>query len=163
MKAKKILFKTSGILKIVVSSLAFIFFVLIMLLSKVLIEQILTEETFEQFVNEMIAIDPNDTFLQEITLVDLQEYLIGAVNTFCGVILFFSASGIAFGVTNLVLAKKYDTVLQNRLGRKITFMIFSLILSPEIITNTLTIVALFLKDSSPKDNIEVITPKEGVL
>lgn len=163
MKAKKILFTTSGVLKIVVSSLTFIFFVLILLLSKTLIEQILTEDNFEQFVNEMIAVDSEATFLQEMTLADVQEYFMSTLNTFCGIILFFSASGIAFGISNLVFAKKYDTLLKNRLGKKITFMIFSLILSPEIITNVLTIVALFLKDLQTPENIEVITPKEGVL
>lgn len=154
-KAKKILFKTSGIIKIVVSALALILFLLLIALSKTIIEQMLiTEENFETMITEMLAVDPSATFLQDMDLAQFQNYMSSILNTFCAIAIFVSVAGIVLGIFNLIFAKKYDKFINGKLWKKVTFTVVSLIFYPGIVTNILTIIALFLKDNLDLKKLE---------
>lgn len=164
MKAKKVLFKTSGIVKIVVSSMAIVLFLLVMLISRTLIETMFSDiEGFTEMINEMVESDPSLSYLQDYDLAQLQNYLVSAVNSLSLFVIFLGIAGIVFGIFNLIFAKKYDIMLANKTGKKVTFMIFSLLFYPGLVTNILTIIALFLKDKKKEEiSDNVIVEGENV-
>lgn len=160
MKAKKPLFLTSGILKIVVCAISFLIFFLISLMIEPIIESICgTPEAYQEMLNQLADVSPAEyAYWQSKDLAEFQAYLMNTVNALCGVALFTSVTGIMFGIFNIIFAKKYNTKLAGKTGKKVTFMVFELILYPGLITNVLSIIALWLKD----DKVENVTPEPAV-
>lgn len=160
MKAKKPLFLTSGILKIVVCAMAFLIFFLISLMVEPIVESICgTPEAFQEMLDQLAEVSAEEyAYWQSKNFVEFQAYLMNIINAFCGVALFTSVTGIMFGIFNIIFAKKYNTMLAGKTGKKVTFMVFELILYPGLITNVLSIIALWLKD----DKVESVTPEPEV-
>lgn len=154
MKAKKILFTTSGILKLVVSGFMILVFGLALLLGNALKELFLADYTIiEEIINELVALDPSFAYLQEITQAEVVEYIMSMVSAIYIFLLIMGLCGVVFGIFNLIFAKKYNDMLAGRTGRKVLFMIFNLLFYWGLATNVLTIVALFLKDSPKVEKI----------
>lgn len=148
MKAKKILFTTSGILKLVVSGFMILVFGLALLLGNALKESFLADYSMiEEVINELVALDPSFAYLQEISSAEVVEFIMSIVSGICVFSLFMGLCGVVFGIFNLIFAKKYNDMLAGRTGRKVLFMIFNLLFYWGLATNVLTIVALFLKDT----------------
>ena len=148
MKAKKILFTTSGILKIVVSGFMILVFGLALLLGNALKEAFLANYAMiEEIINELVALDPSFAYLQEMTQAEMVDFIMSPVSAICVFFLIMGLCGVVFGIFNLIFAKKYNEMLAGRTGRKVLFMIFNLLFYWGLATNVLTIVALFLKDS----------------
>lgn len=156
MKAKKVLFTTSGVLKIVVSAISLLFFLLIILLCRVVVEAMVSnEETMAEFLASVGEMDTSN--LSQMSVEEFQNYLISSLNSFCWIVIFMSISGIVLGIFNVIFAKKYDPMLMGKKGKKIIFTICSLIFYPGLITNILTIIALFLKDNIPSEAMSAET------
>lgn len=155
MQTKRILFKTSGIFKIIVGACVFGLFALILLLSGVLKDMFMEDtEMLNSMVNEIVRDDPEYTFLLSYETEELVNYLFGALY---GVVIFMTISGLASignGIFTLIIAKKYDIWLRGNLKNKILFTIFDYILYVGLVFNILTTIATFIKDK-PLDEIVV--------
>ncbi len=151
MKAKKILFTSSGILKLVFCGFVLLVIVAIFLLSGFIKESFLADTAgLQEIIDELISIDSSYSYLSEYSAEQCVDFIFEFVNVFCIMSLIYALCGIVWGIFNLVFAKKYDTMIRDRLGRKITFTILSVLLAPELVTMTLTIIAIWLKDGSAK-------------
>lgn len=157
MKTKKILFTTSGILKIIISAFGVLIFALVLLLSGMLKETLLSDvEALNEMMNELVAIDSSYAYILEMSSEEFVNYIMNMLNTLSIFVLLMCISGIVLGIFNLVFAKKYDTMLAHHKGKKIIFMIVNLICYWGVVTNVLTIIALWLKDEQKIDNNQIL-------
>lgn len=157
MKAKKILFTISGILKLVAGGFLILVFGLALLLSNTLKEVLLSDfSVIQSVIDEMIALDPSFTYLQEMTSAEIVEFIMTPVNAICIFLLVMGICGVVFGIFNLIFAKKYNEMLAGKTGKKVLFMILNLLFYWGLATNVLTIVALFLKDSPKTENSQIL-------
>lgn len=148
MKAKKILFTTSGILKLVVSGFLILVFGLALLLGNALKASFLADYSLiESFINELVAMDPSLAYIQEMTQAEIVDMIMSPVTFIFLTLFIMGICGVVFGIFNLIFAKKYNEMLLGKTGKKVIFMIFNLLFYWGLATNILTIVALFLKDS----------------
>lgn len=166
MKAKKILFTTSGILKLVASGFMILVFGLSLLLGNVLKEAFLADfSMIEEIINELVALDPAFAYLQEMTQAEVVDFIMSPVSAICVFLLIMGICGVVFGIFNLIFAKKYNEMLAGKTGSKVLFMIFNLLFYWGLATNVLTIVALFLKDAPKTENFSnlqnISTTSEG--
>lgn len=153
MKAKKILFTTSGILKLVASGFLVLVFGLSLLLGNVLKEAFLADfSMIEEIINELVALDPAFAYLQEMTQAEVVDFIMTPVSVICVFLFIMGVCGVVFGIFNLIFAKKYNEMLAGKTGSKVLFMIFNLLFYWGLATNVLTIVALFLKDAPKMQN-----------
>lgn len=119
-----------------------------------------TPEAFQEILNQMAEISSEEyAYWQSKSLAEFQAYLMNMVNVFCGLALFTSVTGICFGIFNIIFAKKYNTMLAGKTGKKVTFMVFELILYPGLITNVLSIIALWLRDDKVESIEEPVIQK----
>ena len=149
MKTKKILFTTAGVFKCVVGGCIFALFLLVLLLSG-LIKDVLVQdgELLQQMVQELVQEEAEMAFLLEYSNAEIADYLLGTVNIFAIVMIIVGLCAITLGVFTLIFAKKYNTMLQNRLKRKIIFTVLDYVFYIGLIANILTSVAIFTKDKS---------------
>lgn len=155
MKAKKILFTSSGILKLVFCGFVLLVVIAVFLLSGFIKESFLADTAgLQEIIDELVSIDSSYAYLSEYSAEQCVDFIFEFVNIFCILSLIYSLCGIVWGIFNLIFAKKYDTMIRDRLGRKITFTILSVLLAPELVTMTLTIIAIWLKESSAKVHLE---------
>ena len=155
MKTKKILFKVSGILKIVVGVGTLGLFLLILLLNGLMKEALLHDITaVNEIVESMIMDNPEYEFLLDLNPEELVSYLLGTVTPICIFMIVWGLTSIGVGVFTIILSNKYDYWLRNRIGRKIVFTIIDYIAYIGLISNVLTTVAVFIKDK-PIDEIVV--------
>ena len=153
MKAKKILFTTSGILKLVASGFLVLVFGLSLLLGNVLKEAFLADfSMIEEIINEIVALDPSFAYLQEMTQAEVVDFIMTPGSVICVFLFIMGVCGVVFGIFNLIFAKKYNEMLAGKTGSKVLFMIFNLLFYWGLATNVLTIVALFLKDAPKTQN-----------
>lgn len=151
MKAKKILFTSSGILKLIFCGFVLLVVIAILLLSGIIKESFLADTAgLQEIIDELISIDSSYAYLSEYSAEQCVDFIFEFVDVFCILSLIYSLCGIVWGIFNLIFAKKYDTMIRGRLGRKIAFTILSVLLALEIVTTTLTIIAIWLKESSAK-------------
>lgn len=159
MKTKKVLFTTSGIIKLVASGIVLLIFGLALLLTGVIKKGFL--ENYDELlnmINELVAEDSQYAYLLELDKVALVDEIMTPVTLICVFFIFMSLTGITFGVFNLVFANKYQTMLMNKTGKKVIYLICMLLFNWGIVTNILTIIALFLKDKQVE-----ITTSEGAI
>lgn len=150
MKAKKTLFLTSGILKLVACGISFLLFFIISLLVEPIVEgMIANPEIYNELINEMATIEPA---VLQMDAMQIEALLLNTMNTVIMYVLLISLFGIVFGIFNVIFAKKYDKMLAGNTGKKVTFMIFEILFYPGLITNVLSIVALFLRDDKIVNN-----------
>lgn len=155
MKAKNILFKVSGILKIVVGAGVLGLFLLILLLNGLLKEALLHDmQAVNEIVKSMVVDNPEKAFLLELADEELVAYLLGTVTPICIFMIVWGLTSIGIGVFTIILSKKYGEWLRNRLGRKIVFTIIDYVAYIGLISNILTTIAVFIKDK-PIDEIVV--------
>ena len=155
MQTKRILFKTSGIFKIIVGACVFGLFALILLLGGLLKDMLIEDtEMLNSVVNEIVRDDPEYTFLLAYEAEELVDYLFG---TLYGIVTFMTLWGVAsigIGIFTLIVAKKYDIWFRGKLKNKILFTIFDYILYVGLVFNILTTIATFIKDK-PRDEIGI--------
>lgn len=159
MKTKKVLFTTSGIIKLVASGIVLLIFGLAILLTGVIKKGFL--ENYDELLNmitELVAEDSQYAYLLELDKVALVDEIMTPITLICVFFIFMSLTGITFGVFNLVFANKYQTMLMNKTGKKVTYLVCLLLFNWGIVTNILTIIALFLKDKQIN-----ITTGEGAI
>ena len=150
MKAKKTLFLTSGILKLVACGISFLLFFIISLLVEPIVEGIIANpEIYNELINEMAAVEPA---VLQMDAMQIEALLLNTMNTVIMYVLLISLFGIVFGIFNVIFAKKYDKMLAGKTGKKVTFMVFEILFYPGLITNVLSIVALFLRDDKIVNN-----------
>lgn len=155
MKTKKILFKISGILKIVAGSCIILLFLLLLALCSPL-KTIMLEagDSLETLINELVATSSEYEYLQSVSHEEMAMFLIDILRVFSIIMIICGGVAIALGIFNLIFAKKYNEMLRGRKAIKIVFVILSFVLYFGIITNVLTTIAMFLKDDK-EDIIEV--------
>lgn len=155
MKTKKTLFKISGILKIVVGGGVLALFLLVLLLNG-LIKDVLMQDmaALNEIVESMIIDNPEYEFLLELDTEELVTYLLGTVTPACVIMIICGLLSIALGIFTIILGKKYDMWLRNRLGRKIAFTIIDYIGYIGLLANIITTIATFIKDP-PIDEIVI--------
>lgn len=159
MKTKKVLFTTSGIIKLVASGIVLLIFGLALLLTGVIKKGFLENyDDLLNMINELVAQDSQYAYLLELDKVALVDEIMTPVTLICVFFIFMSLTGITFGVFNLVFANKYQTMLMNKTGKKVIYLVCMLLFNWRLVTNILTIIALFLKDKQ----IE-ITTNEGAI
>ena len=147
MKSRVILFKTSGILKIVLAGAIFLLFLLVLLLSGVLKNFYLDNYTLvEELVAETVQNDPSQAFLQTMENAEVVDYIMKPVMQLALFFVFYGLIGVGFGVLNLVFTRKYDNLIGDRTSKKVWFVVMQFIFAVGIITNILSTVAVFLKD-----------------
>ena len=147
MKSKVILFKTSGILKIVLAGTIFLLFLLVLLLSGVLKNFYLDNYTLvEEMVAETVRNDPSQAFLQTTEDAEVVDYIMKPVIQLALFFVFYGLIGIGFGVLNLVFTRKYDDLIGDKTSKKVWFVVMQFLFAVGIITNILSTVAVFVKD-----------------
>lgn len=157
LKAKRILFMSSGILKCVISGLMVLLFGLALLLLGMLREGFLANtESIEILINELVAIEPKFEYLQSQSVAESVDFILGIVKIISVVLLIMGLVGIALGVFNLLFAKFYKSWLLCNTKRKVIFTILTWLLYWELVTNILTTVALYLRDRKKSNNKEEI-------
>ena len=101
MKAKKILFTTSGILKLVASGFLVLVFGLSLLLGNVLKEAFLADfSMIEEIINEIVALDPSFAYLQEMTQAEVVDFIMTPVSVICVFLFIMGVCGVVFGIFN---------------------------------------------------------------
>ena len=147
MKSRVILFKTSGILKIVLAGAIFLLFLLVLLLSGVLKNFYLDNYTLvEEMVAETVQNDPSQAFLQTMENAEVVDYIMKPVIQLALFLVFYGLIGIGFGVLNLVFTRKYDDLIGDKTSKKVWFVVMQFLFAVGIITNILSTVAVFVKD-----------------
>ena len=149
MKAKKILFTVSGILKIVVGVGVLGLFLLVFLLNGLLKEALMSDmTTINEVVQTMILEDPENAFLLELGTEELVSYLLGTLTPLCIFMIVWGLVSIGLGVFTIILSKKYDSWLRNSTSKKIIFTIVDYIGYVGLLANILTTIGVYLKDKS---------------
>lgn len=151
MKAKKILFNLSGILKCIASAFAILLFGLVLLLGDAFKQAMLENpEYLDMITKEFSAIES----YAGMTPNEILDFAFRIVKGFSVAMIFMGCAGITLAVFNFIFAKKYDSMLKNKTGNKVIFMVVSLLFYVGIASNVLTIIALFLKDERPEVIVE---------
>jgi len=152
LKAKRILFMSSGILKCVISGFVVLLFGLALLLLGMLREGFLANtETINMLINELVAIEPKFEYLQSQPVAESVDFILGIVKGISIILLIMGVCGIALGIFNLLFAKFYKSWLLCNTKRKVIFTILTWLLYWEPVTNILTTVALYLRDRKKTD------------
>ena len=155
MKTKRILFKTSGILKCITGGAIFLFFVLGLCLLGTLKNFIVDNaESLNSLLDSIIAEDPEYKFLLDMSPEQIVDYLFGSVYVICAICTFFGLTSIASGVFTLIFVRKYNVWLRGRVGIKVLVTVLDCIFYVGLIAKVLSIVAIYLKDK-PIEEIEV--------
>ena len=148
MKTKKTLFKISGILKIVVGAGVLALFLLMLLLNGVIKEVLIQDvSAVNELVESMILDDPEYKFLLELNTEEIVTYMLGTITPACIIMIVWGLASVALGIFTIVLGKKYDIWLRDRLGRKIAFTVIDYIGYIGLIANILATIAVFIKDA----------------
>lgn len=149
MKSRVILFKTSGILKIILASCVFGLFLLVLLLSGVIKNFYLENfSLIDAIVTEAVQQDPSQAFLQTMENAEVVDYIMKPVMQISIFLMFYGIIGIGFGVLNLIFAKKYKDWIENQKSKKVLFVVFQFVFAIGIVTNILSTIAVFLKDKN---------------
>lgn len=152
MKTKKILFNISGTLKCVASSFLILLFGMILLLNGIIKKAFVSNSEFiQQLIDEMVAIDGSMAYLYDMSAEEIVDIVMQPVIALSIALIVMSIFGIILGIFNFIFAKKYDTMLENKTRMKILFTILSFLFYWGLISNVLTVIALFTKDINSKN------------
>ena len=152
MKAKKTLFTTSGILKIVLGAGVVLIFGWILALSGILKASFLENYSLiEQLVNELVIQDPSYAYLQTLDKVEVINYVMKPVMILSGVLLVIGISTIVFGIFNIIFNKTYDEMLRYKKTNKFLFVIFEFLFSLGLVTSILSTIGVFLREKDEKE------------
>ena len=99
-----------------------------------------------EIVESMVLDNPEYEFLLELNTEEVVTYLLGTVTPLCIFMIVCGLASIGLGVFTIILSRKYNYWLRNRLGRKIAFTIVDYIVYIGFISNILTTIAVFIKD-----------------
>lgn len=152
MKSKKILFTTSGILKIVLGAGVVLIFGLLLALSGILKSSFLENYSLiEQLVDELVLQDSSYAYLQTLDKIEVINYVMKPVMIFSGVLLVIGISTIVFGIFNVIFNKTYDEMLRYKKANKFLFVILEFLFSLGLVTSILSTIGVFLKEKDGKE------------
>lgn len=155
MKAKKVLFTTSGVLRLVACGCLILLFGLILLLGNTIKQAFLNDYSYiEGILQELVAEDPSYEYLLSAPHEEVINMIMQPIIYFSIFMLISSCVGIVFGVFNLIFAKKYDNILKCNTRNKVIFIVFEWIFGLGLASNILSTIAVFLKDKPSIDNAE---------
>ena len=147
MKANRVLFTISAIIRLIISSMGIFLFSMVFVLQDVVSEAMLEGmEPVNEFIHTLVSADPQ-TYGYLLNYNDQQcvDYMMGFAKALFGVLLVIAIVWFIFGIINLLLSKKCKYGIEISLGKKIAIGILSWILSGGFLCNVLTTFALFLK------------------
>ena len=152
MKAKKILFLLSGILKVVASSIAILFSLIVFLCRNLLRELLLTSFTVIEEIIEGMAEEDKYSELLSYSKTELVDYLVSLVVIIFVIVLIVAIIWMIFGIINIRLGSN-NRFLNLTKGKAIALVVCSWILGFELFTNTMTTVAVCLRKKKDIDKL----------
>ena len=162
MKAKKILFKCAAILQFITSAFVTILGGVIMLATK-LTSGLLTmayedmQADIKKFgKEELIASGEFPAEFLEMTKDEFLAYMTKACNIISIIMFITAIIGVIYGVFLIILARKYESKLMFKKGKKIALGVLAPFAMGISIPTVLVIIALCIKDKQPA---EVLPPQ----
>lgn len=149
-KAKKILFLISGILKVVVSALGLIVCFVVLFLRKVFKELMKALVEGIKTAAEKLPAGDEGREILKVSTDELTGSFMSIITIIFVIMFLLSVSYMVFGIINIRLGSgnRYQSITKKK---RIWLVVLSWLISFEIFTNTMTTVAIFLKD---KNSIE---------
>jgi len=146
MKLRKVFYLIAGIFNCIVGGISVAFSVLVLLLSslvKTMFES--SGELLDEFVNELAISDQKYSYLASATDAEVVSFIMKIVYIFCLVFLIIGAIWITFGVFNILLKNRHDSVFGSKKYLRHLFVVGSWLLLGLNIANIFTTIAVYKK------------------
>lgn len=152
MKAKKILFLVAGILKTVAGGIG-ILIGLIVLLARNLIRDVFVAsyDLIESVIKQVGSVEDQEKLLG-FSKEEVVDYFLQMIVVIFVLILIVAIIWVIFGIINIRLGanNRWQSLTK---GKSIALLICSWLLAFELITNTMTTIAIFIKSNKNKESL----------